>query len=188
MIIVLQDGLLEPSPEDPPAFALRDNLTLRLKTVSWADFSNVAEARAPDIAPQLTAEGKQFDLVDVGEIALEATLLISGALVQRMGTEIPKLVPSQVWYDAHFEPTFADLGIWWPLSVAGPAEVEKPDAPHEDAEVCDHVTALRAAHPEMTQEALWVECRRRWPGLTVRRWREILQQLPPFKRGRPPGK
>jgi hypothetical protein len=183
LILALQDGLLEPYPEDSPAFALRDNLTLRLRPVSWADFGNVAEARAPDIAPQLG--GKQFDLVDVGEIAHEATLLISGDLVQRMGTENPKLVPTHVWYDEHWP----ELATWCrPSPAAGPADAEKRDAPPEDAEVRRYVTALRAAHPGMTQEPLWIECRRQWPRLTVQRWRRILKQLPPFKLGRPPGK
>jgi hypothetical protein len=185
LILALQDGLLAPYLEDPPAFALRDNFTLRLKKVSWSDFSNVAEARASDVAPQLTAEGKQFDLVDVGELAFEATLLISGDLVQRMGTELPKLVPPHVWYDEHWPPslTAAELGIWPRSSpVGGPADAAKPDdAPPEDAEVRAYVTA----HPEITQKALCLECRRRWPGLRYKQWRAAIKPLP-FKRGRPP--
>jgi hypothetical protein len=191
LIMALQEGRLEPSPEAPAALALRDSFTLRLKKVSWSEFSDLAEARVPDIAPQLTAAGGPFDLVDVGEIAHEATLLISGDLVQRMGTELPKLVPPHVWYDAHWPPglTAAELGISpRPSPAAGPAGAEKRDAPPEDAEVRVYVTRLRAAHADMIQEDLWIECRRRWPGLRVRRWREILKQLPPFKLGRPPRK
>jgi hypothetical protein len=181
LTLALQDGLLEPSPEAPPALALRDNLALRLKKVSWSDFSVVAEARVPDIAPQLKAEGKQFDLVDVGEIAHEATLMISRDLVQRMGTENPKLVPAHVWYDEHWP----ELATWCrPSSAAGPADAEKRDAPPEDAEVHEFLNA----HPEWTQTAARIECRKRWPGLRERpQWRRICEQRT-WKLGRPPGK
>jgi hypothetical protein len=169
LIMALQEGRLEPSPEAPAGLALRDSFTLRLKEVSWSEFADLAEGRVSDIAPQLKVEGRPVDLVDVGEVAHKATLLISDDLVQRMGTENPSLVPAHVWYEWHMPPA---------LFLRA-----KPDAPPEDADV----SAFVGTHPGMTQGVLWDECKRRWPGLTTRQFARILKQHT-FKRGRPRGK
>jgi hypothetical protein len=178
LIMALQDGLLEPYPEDPPPFALRDNLTLKLKTIAWSDFSDVAEARAPDIARQLKVEGRPFDLVDIGEIVHEATLMISDDLIQRMAQN-PDLAPPHVWYEWSMPPALTLRER--PSPPAGP---EKPDPVPDDAEVHTFLDA----HPEWKQKAARSECRKRWPGLRERpQWRRICEQRM-WKLGRPPGK
>jgi hypothetical protein len=95
LILALQEPLLEPLWL-PPALALQwfnDDGTLRLEGVLAAHFIDVAVTCKDEVEPQLRAAGRPFDIVDIGEAALGARLLLGRApvvsLAERWGFGVP---------------------------------------------------------------------------------------------------
>jgi hypothetical protein len=81
----------------PPALALQqfsDDGTLRLEAVLAADFLDVAVTCKDEIEPQLQAAGMPFDIVDIGEAALGARLLLGRQPVVRLAGRWAFPVPS----------------------------------------------------------------------------------------------